>query len=213
VDLIQWECFPGDSLQLGDVKVLSARRWPTILTPAQFEQVTGLRTVPDYLQSIVNSEGSLEVYCNGEFVYTLRGIHARVSVIWNFQAPEAAGDTHYSILRGTKANLVIRQGAEQGYQPTLYVEGVALSGEELRNQTQSAVAELQKEYPGLSMTEHAAGWRIVIPDEFRVGHEAHFAQVTEAYLRYLADGKLPDWEVPNMLVKYKTIMEAYELSR
>jgi len=26
-------------------------------------------------------------------------------------------------------------------------------------------------------------------------------------------GRLPDWEVPNMLTKYTTIMKAYELSR
>jgi hypothetical protein len=46
-----------------------------------------------------------------------------------------------------------------------------------------------------------------------VGHEAHFAQVTEKYLRYLAQGKLPAWEVPNMLAKYYVTTKAYELSR
>jgi hypothetical protein len=38
----------------------------------------------------------------GEMNYTIKGVHARVSVIWNFQAPEGAGDTHYSIMRGSK---------------------------------------------------------------------------------------------------------------
>ena len=52
-----------------------------------------------------------------------------------------------------------------------------------------------------------------MPDKYSVGHEAHFAQVTENFLRYLRDGKLPEWEVPNMLTKYATIMQAYELSR
>ena len=33
------------------------------------------------------------------------------------------------------------------------------------------------------------------------------------FLRYLREGKLPEWEVPNMLVKYGTIMEAYRMSR
>ena len=54
--------------------------------------------------------------------YTLKGVHARVSVTWNFEAPEGTGDTHFSVMRGTKANLVIRQGAEQKYKPVLYVE-------------------------------------------------------------------------------------------
>ena len=62
------------------------------------------------------------MYCNGEINYTLRGVHAKTSVTWNYKAPEGTGDTHYSIMRGTKANLVIRQGAEEKYQPTLYIE-------------------------------------------------------------------------------------------
>ena len=56
-------------------------------------------------------------------------------------------------------------------------------------------------------------YAVVVPTKYDVGHEAHFAQVTSDFLRYLRDGKLPEWEVPNMLVKYGTIMEAYRLSR
>lgn len=56
-------------------------------------------------------------------------------------------------------------------------------------------------------------WRVTVPEKYDVGHEAHFAQVTENYLRYLRAGRLPDWEMPNMITKYATIMQAYELSR
>ena len=64
----------------------------------------------------------LKVYCNGEINYTLKGVHAKVSVIWNFQAPEGTADTHYSVMRGTKCSLVIRQGEAEGYKPILYIE-------------------------------------------------------------------------------------------
>jgi hypothetical protein len=37
--------------------------------------------------------------------------------------------------------------------------------------------------------------------------------VTSDFLRFLRDGSMPAWEVPNMLVKYGTIMQAYEMSR
>ena len=47
-----------------------------------------------------------------------------------------------------------------------------------------------------------------IPAKYRVGHEAHFGQVTEHFLDYLKEGKLPDWEVPNMLAKYYTTTSA-----
>ena len=66
-------------------------------------------------------DGVLQAPANGEFTYTLKGVHARVSVTWDFEAPPGAGDTHFSVMRGTRASLTIKQGAEQGYKPVLYV--------------------------------------------------------------------------------------------
>ncbi len=51
-------------------------------------------------------------------------------------------------------------------------------------------------------------WKVNIPKKYHVGHEAHFGQVTEKYLGYLVDGKLPDWEVPNMIAKYYKTTQA-----
>ncbi len=155
------------------------------------------------------------MYGNGEFTYTLRGVHAKVSVIWNFEAPAGAGDTHYSIMRGTAANLIIRQGKEQNYKPTLYVENnSAASAADFEKSLQAGLAKLQGRLSGARRSSAAdKAWEVVIPEPFKIGHEAHFAQVTAKYLKYLAAGKLPDWEVPNMLTKCHTIMQAYRLSR
>ena len=68
-------------------------------------------------------------------------------------------------------------------------------------------------YPGVDVKKSDQAWVVVIPDEYKVGHEAHFAQVTEKYLQYLAAGALPEWEEPNMIAKHHTIMEAYKMSR
>jgi hypothetical protein len=116
-------------------------------------------------------------------------------------------------MRGSKVNLVIKQGAEQNFQPTLFIERGALTGDTLSRQVGKAIAALQKKYPGVGVQPTAGGFAVVIPDRYRVGHETHFAQVTKACLDYLAAGKLPKWEVPNMLVKYHTLMQAYEMSR
>ena len=48
---------------------------------------------------------------------------------------------------------------------------------------------------------------------YKVGHEAHFGQVTEKYLQYLTLGRMPDWEVPNMIVKYYTITEGIKAAQ
>jgi len=214
VDLVFWETFPEQVIDYeNDLEVLTARRWATELTPSQFERVTKLDTYPDYLQKDVK-DSVLHVYSNGEINFTVKGVHAKVSVIWNYEAPEGAKDTHYSILRGTKANLVIRQGAAQNYLTTLYVEpteGVEMAAAE--SALEAALADLSSDYPGLAMEKSENGWIVNIPDKFKVGHEAHFAQVTERYLQYLKDGKLPDWEIPNILAKYYVTTKGYELSR
>ncbi len=211
VDLIQWECFPGKILHPDDVEMIQAKRWPTKVTLAQFEKVTRAHAFPDFLQENIK-DGVLSCYSNGEFVYKLKGHFAKVSVIWNYQAPEGAGDTHFSIMRGTKANIIIRQGAEQNYKPELYVEAQADAGGEYGDVLQKAVTDLAKKYPGIGLESSGTVWHITIPDSYRVGHEAHFAQVMEKYLQYLVDGKLPDWETPNMIAKYFTTTSALQMA-
>ena len=208
VDLIQWEAFPGVILSKTDVDIVSAKRWTTDLTAEMFEKVTMLKEYPDYLMKDIK-DGILKVYSNGEINYKLKGIHAKASVIWNFQAPEGAADTHYSIMRGTKCNLTIQQGEKEGYKPKLYVETEMTNGiEEFVGSLYNAVDGLTSKYPGISVEKLGdKTWTLVIPDHYNNGHEAHFTQVTEKYLQYLKDGKLPEWEVPNMIVKYFTTTE------
>lgn len=223
VDLILWECFPDQAIDTTEVEVVAARRWATELSPAQFEQVTGLDEFPDYLQKDVQDD-QLSVFSNGEINFTVRGVHGKASVIWNFQAPDGAagrhsGDTHYSIMRGSKANLVIRQDAEQNYQPTLYVEPAVATAtgstarEELEIALEAALRQVNEQHPGLATRPADNGWEIVIPDKFKLGHEAHFAQVMERYLQYLVDGELPEWERRNMLTKHYVTMQGYRMSR
>lgn len=215
VDLIQWECFPGQIIDYKtDIEVLAAKRWATELTPTMFNLVTHLDGYPDYLNKDLIKDSILNVYSNGEINYKLKGIHAKASVIWNYEAPEGAKDTHYSIMRGTNANLIINQGAKEDYKATLYVENVGSgSGEDFMKNLKAAVERLQAKYPGLAVDANSTDIIIKIPDEYKVGHEAHFTQVTEKYLEYLKAGKLPDWEVPNMIAKYYTTTKGYEMSR
>ncbi|MGB5554484.1 MAG: putative oxidoreductase C-terminal domain-containing protein [Flavobacteriaceae bacterium] len=207
VDLVQWEAFPDEVIDSTDIEMISAKRWPTVLTKDEFQKVTGLQSFPEYLQKDI-LDGKLQVYSNGEMNYKIKGKHAKVSVIWNYVAPEGTGDTHYSIMRGTKSNLVIKQGADENFKPVLYIETFNDDNFEVRliKALETLVA---KSFPGTTAEKIAAGqWRVDLPDAFKIGHEAHFAQVTQNYLRYLEDGKLPDWEVPNMITKYFTTTQA-----
>lgn len=213
VDLVQWQAFPGQALQPGEARVLRAKRSSTPLTLDQFRRVTGAPAFPDYLHADVKA-GVLNIYSNGEFTYRLRDVHALISVRWDFEAPAGSGDTHFSVMRGSKATLKIQQGPAEHYKPILYIEPAGGVSEQAHETAiMSAIASLQSEYPGIGVRRDAQRWAVTVPEKYNVGHEAHFAQVTEHFLKYLRSGKLPAWEVPNMLTKYATLMQAYELSR
>lgn len=212
VDLVQWECFPEQTLDYTkDIELISATRSATEMTLSEFTAITKVETFPDYLKGAIVRDSILRVYCNGEINYRLRGVHAKVSVIWAYKAPEGAGDTHYSIMRGSVANLIIRQGAEQQYKPTLYIEPVTKDqsyGQTLAEKMKTVAAK----YPGVEISKNDKGWEVIIPEKYKEGHEAHFARVTEKFLEYLKNRNMPAWEVPNMLAKYYTTTKALEIA-
>jgi predicted dehydrogenase len=201
VDLVQWSCFPNTELDYKkDIKLLSAKRTATKLTKSQFKLVTKSDNFPDFLSKDVK-DTTLSVYANGAMNYTVKGVHAKVSVLWNFQAPEGTGDTHYSIMKGSKANLIVRQGKDQKYKPVLYIETVD-KGKAYEDAVATSFKMVQGKYPGIELKKNAAGWEVTIPAKYDNGHEAHFAQVANKYMEYLKAGQLPRWEVPNMIAKY-----------
>ena len=213
VDLVQWACFPEQALDYRkEVQLTSARRWPTDMSLNQFRAITKLRSFPDYLKKDVMKGNILRVFSNGEINYQLRGVHAKVSVIWAYAAPTGAGDTHQSTMRGTQANLIIRQGAEQQYKPTLYLEPV-VGNTTLAASLKTVLPAIQREFPGVEVRKNGVGWVVVVPERYNEGHEAHFGRVMQNYLNYLRDGKMPAWEVPNMLTKYYTTTQALSLAK
>lgn len=199
VDLVQWEAFPGVRLATNDVEVVSARAWPTRITPEQFRMSTGgTRTEP------------FDCLANGEFTWRLRGVCCKVSVVWNFMAPPGTGDTHDSLMRGTKAEVFIRQGAKEGYRPVLYVRSRG-DAAETKCALDAALARIAADWPGVAAvaTDEPGVWRIAYPASYDVGHEAHFSQVVRTYLGWMKTGREDPIYVDNMLVKYHTIVEAW----
>ncbi|MCW3087874.1 MAG: hypothetical protein JWQ78_1260 [Sediminibacterium sp.] len=212
VDLVQWECFPGKIIDYKkDIHLTTAKSWATPISKAQFTELTKLPEVPSYLDHYRDTKNNINVMCNGEINYTIKGIHAKVSVAWNYKAPDGTGDTHYSVMRGTKANLVIRQGVEQQFKPTLYIEP-AMQTEAYEKAVQEVVEKIAASYKGVSLKKTGKGWEVLIPESFKEGHESHFARVTEKYLDYLLHHNMPEWEIPNMLAKYYITTQAQKLA-
>ena len=212
VDLIQWECFPEQILTPGDINMIEATRWPTIISKEEFKGVTGFDDFPSFLQKDIK-DGKLNVYANGEMTYQIKGVYAKVSVEWKYQAPPGGGDTHYSVMHGSQCDLVIKQGAEEQFVPTLYVENVkGISFNEFNEKLQNVLETLPYDNLNIEKVNNNT-LKIDIPAEYRVGHEEHFGQVTAKFLEYLTAGELPDWEVPGMVTKYYTTTSALKKAK
>ena len=217
-DLVQWEVFPDVTLKRSDVKMLAARTWTTPITAADYEKSTGLKEWPAFLKPSVDTNGVLQCKANGEFTYTLKGVHAKVAVEWHFMPPAGGGDTHYSLMRGSNAELIIKQGAEQGFKPVLYVK-LRPGADEAKTAAalENALVEIGATYPGVKAVPaegvEGAIWKIDVPKVYDIGHEAHFSQVMQQFLSWMKAGQMPERERRNLLVKYYTLAEAWKMSR
>jgi hypothetical protein len=212
VDLIQWACFPDQIIDYKkNVVVLIAEEWNTSITPEEFKVVTKEKEIPSFLKNTVDPAGKLQIKSNGSFTFTINGVHAKVGVTWNYKAPDGTGDTHYSLMRGSKASLIIKQGKEENYKPTLYIEQ-RVTDAKFEDKLNAALEKIDKQFPGIQLLKNNNGWQVVVPEKYNDGHEAHFAQVMKKYLEYLQKNNMPDWEVPNMLSKYYITTEAKRLA-
>lgn len=215
VDLVQWTLSPDRAVDVrADVRVLAAQRWPTLIPEAEFKRVTNAPKFPDSLASAVK-DGKLEYFCNTLVSYTLRGVHTRLNVIWDWEAPEGSGDTHFAFYRGTRARVEVRQTKADRYLPELYVvpASPALKADVLAA-VQAKIKALQGPFPGVSVEDRGSEIHVAVPAALRVGHEAHFAQVAARFLEYLRNrASLPAWERPNMIAKYYVTTTGTELSR
>ena len=213
VDLVFWQGFPGEAVDRSRIQVLAARHWPTVLSREQYGQITGRNDFPHFLRKHLDRDGRLAYFCNGEILLRVDDLHARISVAWDFEAPPGGGDTHFSVIRGTRAHLCILQGKEQGYRPELSIRTAPGADAELLEQgLRRFIEEISDRYPGLALEPSESGWQVSIPDRYRVGHEAHFGQVTSRYLGFLESGSMPQWEITNMISKYYVTTRALEMA-
>lgn len=214
VDLVMWILFPAQAIAIGEVSIAEAARWPTVLTRDDFARVTGEPDFPDYLRGHVAAE-RLRYFCNTRVDYAVRGVHVRLDVRWDYEVAAGGGDLHFASFRGSRSRVEVRQGREENYRPEVYV--VPNRGEDRAGvlaALRDKVVRLQGPFPGVAVVEEPDGARVHIPDSYRVGHEAHFGEVTRQFLHYLADpAKLPAWEKPNMAAKYHITTEGVRRAR
>ena len=215
IDLINWQCFPDEAIHYqSDVKVLSAKHWPTPITLAEVSKRTQTYSFPIYLKQYIKND-VLKVMANGSLNYTVKGIYMGMKVTWNYMPPVHGGDTFTSIKKGSKATLKIVQNEKNGFVKELYIQKKPnIDSHTFETQLQKTIEQLQESYPFLSVKNKSNGiYLIDIPQEYRLGHEEHFSKVAKAFLHYIRNKNIPEWENENTLTKYYITTTAVEMAK
>lgn len=211
VDMTHWMLFPGQMVDYGrDIELLQARRWPTEVPLDKFRLITGHESFPQAAQEDVEGD-ILHYFCNGEFVYRVKGVPVRIRVVWNLEPPPGGGDTHESVIKGSVSDLRIRQIPERGFLSELLV--VPKSDKAgVKKAVHGCFEAWADRYPGLSLTDEGQALLINIPDPLRTTHEQHHSKVRDEFIGYLDQGGMPPETGPNILSRYTLLNEARELA-
>ena len=192
VYITHWMLYPGQAIDYDrDLELLDARRWPTKIPLDIYKQITGDDQFPDSVSKYVTG-GVLDYFCNGEFIYKVKGVPVHIKLIWNLIEPEGAKDLHESMIKGSRSNLRIRQLPEKGFMTELMLKPHA-DREKIGQALETCLNQWQPDYPGLSLSEEGEEFVINIPMPLRTTHEQHFCKVRDAFLADLdGDGFKPE---------------------
>lgn len=213
VDLAMGLAFPGRAIDhRTDVALVDADRWPLVLSPKQFTELTGLTSYPSELAGRL-VEDQLYYAGNNTADITLHGLHVKLTALWEYEAPPGGGDTHEAVARGSKSTVAVRQKPD-GAPEILVTPADPAHAKALRDLLQKKCDGWQQTYPGVGVEEHGTDLGVKVPEALRVGHEAHFAEVLEEFVRYFLNPRtVPAWERTNALSRYFITTRAVALAR
>jgi predicted dehydrogenase len=207
VDMVQWMLFPGIPLDYEkDIELIEARRWATRVPLDKFAKITGTDQFPRAIGEYVKDD-VLDYFCNGELIYRIKGVPVHLREIWYLDEPPGGKDTHRSLVKGTRSDLMIRQLPETGFKTELLVVPRE-DQEQVAEAIQKCLVKWSDRYPGLSAVTEKNALLIEIPEDLRTTHEQHFYQVRDAFIENLDQGTAPPEHRPCTLAKYTLLAEA-----
>jgi predicted dehydrogenase len=207
VDMAHWMLFPEIPIDYEkDIELIEARRWATRVPLDKFAKITGTDQFPRVIGEYVKND-ILDYFCNGELIYRIKGVPVHLREVWYLDEPPGGKDTHRSLVKGTRSDLMIRQLPETGFKTELLVipgEG----REQVEKAVQKCLAKLSDRYPGLAAVPEKNALLIEIPDDLRTTHEQHFYRVRDAFIENLDQDTEPPEHRSCTLAKYTLLAEA-----
>ena len=207
VDMTQWMLFPGTAIDYEkDIELLEARRWATRVPLDKFAKITGTDHFPQNIREYVKDD-ILDYFCNGELIYRLRDVPVYLREIWYLEEPPGGRDTHRSLIKGTRSDLMIRQLPEKDFKTELLIVPRE-NREQVEEAVKQCLAKWSATHPGLSVTPEKNALLIQIPDNMRSTHEQHFYRVRDAFIEQLDKGTESPEHRACIIAKYTLLAKA-----
>jgi predicted dehydrogenase len=190
----------------------SARSWATAVPREAFARITGEEKFPHDLRPWVDGE-VLGYLCNAELAYRIGDVGVRAKVSWQLSTSPGEGDTHASVVHGTRADVLMERTARTGYRRRLLVEPHR-HPDLVRDAVIGMVAGVQRDLPGVAVVPADGGrYEVTIPQGLDAGHESHFARVLEEFLGLVDVQAWPAALAERTLAKYTLLAEAAAMIR
>lgn len=223
VDQAQWLIDEGDAAgdrsripsplapqqPIQDMVLEEASLWSTAVPLSVFTESTGATAFPPSLRSAV-SDGVLDLTCNGQIEYRLRGVRVTQRSVWRAASPTAGGDTHRSVARGTGAHVTLEQGPETGHRPQVHV-GQSDDGR-LADRLAGSLDGWKADFPGLSLRPSRLGYELAIPSSHDTPHELTFPLVLDDFLDRVEGGRWSPSTAAAIRARYTLLARAHELA-
>ena len=207
VDMTQWMLFPRTPIKYDtDIELIEARRWATSVPLDKFTKITGSGEFPHSVQEYVDND-ILDYFCNGELIYRIKGVQVHLREIWNLEEPPGGKDTHRSLVKGTRSDLMIRQLPENDFRTELLIVPHD-NFDQVAKSVEDCLSNWSDRYPGLFAKPEKNALLIEIPDHLRTTHEQHFYRVRDAFIDNLDKDTEPVEHRACTLAKYTLLAEA-----
>lgn len=198
----------GTALPL--LRLLSARAWPTPVPAEAFRRITGLPAFPRELGRWVDGN-TLSYLCNAELRYQVGAVIARSSARWDLAPPPGGGDSSRVMAHGTLADICLEQGAHTGHRRQLVIEPRS-DPERVARGLRQTVTAWAGEFHGIRVESEDGNRQLIsIPSALDAGHESHFAQVLDEFLRAVDEHRWPAERARRTLDKYTLLARAAAL--
>ncbi|HXJ81065.1 MAG TPA: putative oxidoreductase C-terminal domain-containing protein [Candidatus Methylomirabilis sp.] len=187
-------------------ELIAARRWATPVPLTLFSRVTGAPAFPSEIREMV-AGSDLSYYGNAELRFRLGDVTVALDTRWDLSAPAGGGDTHRTVIRGTRAEIRVELSAQTGFKRRLSIVP-RLHADRLRAALDRTVAAWQGDHPGVALASSGDGWQIRVPRELDTGHESHFPLVLADFLSLAERGRAPAALASDTLAKYQLLAQA-----